>query len=56
MVGKDQIAIIPDCLHRIRPIQRMAENRIEGFYKEVSADLTRTMQFWIKHSHDEKYG
>lgn len=34
----------------------MAESRIDEFYKEVSEDLTRTMNFWIKHSHDDKYG
>lgn len=34
----------------------MAGTRLEEFYKEISADLVRTVQFWLKYSHDDEYG
>ncbi|KAH3740213.1 hypothetical protein DPMN_046912 [Dreissena polymorpha] len=34
----------------------MAEKRLQEFYDEISEDLTRCVQFWLTHSHDDKYG
>ncbi|XP_052240983.1 N-acylglucosamine 2-epimerase-like isoform X2 [Dreissena polymorpha] len=34
----------------------MAEKRLQEFYDEISEDLTRCVQFWLTHSHDNKYG
>ena len=34
----------------------MAEQRLGEYYKEISADLVRTVNFWLKFSHDDEYG
>ncbi|XP_045182619.2 N-acylglucosamine 2-epimerase-like [Mercenaria mercenaria] len=34
----------------------MAEERLEEFFKEISEDLQRTVNFWLKYSHDEEFG
>lgn len=34
----------------------MAKARLEEFYKEICNDLQRTVDFWLKYSHDEQYG
>lgn len=34
----------------------MSKTELEGFRNKIRAELDRTVDFWVKHSHDQEYG